>query len=528
MVIENNMRHAEFGMRNKDVFIEKTLSRIPHAAFRMVLALLLLGSASLAWAKYEKEQLQLESQLTQRIESILGKTLPPSSFLVTVKVQMEEKAGGGVNRKVNTRGGENPFLQKNKFVLPGVPAKKEFNTTPEVTEESTVVTPPAESLIKKISVSILVAEDVPKDQVRNLRDFITSAIPFDPVRGDELDIQPSGLLKPSQPITPTPANSAGTGGTSNAHGWSDRFMDRNSIPVLVLLAMLAIGLIALAAFLFGPARAFLNRLLAVLPRVGEQAMYAANNGGGAGAGGGGPGGTLGIKGDINSHNNENDNGPKLDMPFQFIREEQLSKLALIFRELSSSEAALVLAYLPPTWASQLLSNLDPTMQTAITSELAQGREVPAEVVNQVEEQIKSKLPYMVGGSTWIQDIFPHTKPQTQRLLLGNLAQQSPELARILRQKTFFYEDITGLGPAALRMLVQEMTYAQFARCILDEKKDFQDAIMTRLPAAMRDIVQQELDLAVADKRAISEAKIKLIETGSRLLAAGRISLGNVA
>jgi flagellar motor switch protein FliG len=491
----------------------------------VAVAAVLLGMSTLAFAKYEKEQLQLENALTQRIEGILSKALPPSSFLVTVKVEMQEGGGGGVNRKVNTRGGENPFLQKSKFVLPGVPAKKEFNTTPEVTEESTVVSPPAESLIKKVSVSILVAEDVAQDQIRSLRDLVASAISFNPIRGDELDIQPSSLLKPSQPVV-TPAGSIGSGAAG--HTPTGRLFDRNSIPFLFVMTLLALGLIGLALFLFGPVRAFLNRLLAVLPRVGEQAMYAANAGGTAAATpGAGLGGTLGLSGEINSRNN-GDSGPKLEMPFQFVREEQLSKLALIFRELSSSEAALVLAYLPPEWASRLLSNLDPTMQTAITTELSQGREVPAEVVKQVEEQIRQKLPYMVGGTNWIQDIFPHTKPQTQRLLLGNLAQQSPELARSLRQKTFFYEDLPGLGPSALRILVQEMTYPLFARSMKDEKKEFQAAILNKLPGAMRDIIQQELDLTASDKRAITEAKIKLIETGSRLLATGRMSLGEVA
>src|SRR5258708_7336780 len=117
------------------------LKRLTHRRLGVLLAGLLLGAVSLGWAKYEKEQVALENQLTERIDSILAKTLPPNSYLVTVKVEMTEGTPGGVNRKVNTRGGENPFMQKNRFVLPGVPEKKQFNTTPEVTEESTVVNP---------------------------------------------------------------------------------------------------------------------------------------------------------------------------------------------------------------------------------------------------------------------------------------------------------------------------------------------------------------------------------------------------
>src|SRR5580698_11260975 len=97
---------------------------------RMGLAVgLLLTATSLLWAKYEQEQLSLENDLTQRIEGILSKTLAPNSYLVTVKVTMEESGGGGINRTVNKRGGDNPFMQKNRFVLPGVPEKKQFSAT---------------------------------------------------------------------------------------------------------------------------------------------------------------------------------------------------------------------------------------------------------------------------------------------------------------------------------------------------------------------------------------------------------------
>lgn len=494
----------------------------------IILSGLLLVTGSLAWARYEKEQLTLENELTRRIESILSRTLPPNSYLVTVKVEMQQ-GGGAVQRRVNTRGGENPFLKQNRFVLPGVPEKKQFSPTEEVKEESTTNTP-VEALVKKISITILVSPDISSDQIRSLREFISSSIPFNPVRGDELDIQNSPLLKSANSASAAPNSAAALAqqAESAGVGTTEGFLTGNaSLPILILLGIVGLGLVGLAIFLFGPVRAFLNRLLTVLPRVGEQAMYAANATGPATAT---P--TAGTErlysGMPNGMNNNSDTGPKLNMPFQFIREEQLNKLALLFREMASSEAALVLAYLPPAWASRLLSSLDPAMQTAITRELSQGREVPADVVNQVETQIRDKLPYMVGGSAWIQDVFPLTKPQTQKVLLGTLSQQSPELAKALRRKTFFFEDLATLGPGALRLLVQETGYPQIALCLKEEKKEFRDAVLNRLPPGIRDIVQQESELSGGDKQAIADAKNKLTTTAIRLLSDGRITLGGTA
>src|SRR5262249_2552304 len=143
----------------------------------------------------------------------------------------------------------------------------------------------------------------------------------------------------------------------------------------------------------------------------------------------------------------------------------------------------------------------------------------------VESQIREKLPYVVGGSAWIKDVFPHAQLQTQRVLLGTLSQQAPELAKALRQKAFFFEDLAMLSSAAIRVLVQETGYPEFALCLKDEKKEFQDAVLSRLPPGIREIVLQEAELSSGDKKSIADAKNHVTQIAQRLVVEGRIALG---
>jgi flagellar motor switch protein FliG len=223
-------------------------------------------------------------------------------------------------------------------------------------------------------------------------------------------------------------------------------------------------------------------------------------------------------------NGQGPGGEEDTRPFRFIREDQLNKLPILFRGMSPAQCALVLAYLPAEWASKVLGVLDPGVQTAIMGELSQAREVPPDVVDEIENQIKSKLPYLVGGVEWIQSVYQLTQPQTQKALLGTLNQQSPELAQTLRQKTFFLEDLAVVSAGALRMLIQEVGYPAAAMALRDEKPESRDGILKRLPAAMREILQQELELAGDDRRAMIEAKVRLLDVGRRMLAEGRITL----
>lgn len=491
---------------------------------------LMVAMAPFSLAKLEREQLAIESQLQNRIENILSKTLPPNSFLVTVKVEMDTRTRPTTTRSSQAgKGRNNPFERQSQFVLPGVPQKKEFVLQQEQPEtETTLNAFESETLVRRILITILVAPDVPSDQIRGLQEIIQSSIPFNPIRGDEIEIKNSSLLKPIN--TPSPSANAkssdagaSAGRASTSQNSFASWFNRNNAPLMIVLGAIATIFFIFLAFLFGPVRTFLNKLLAVLPRVGEQAAYAVNNApakpqtnvngsltmnGRNGVGGGG-------------HSN---NPHEPEGPFSFIREEQLSKLPILLRQMAPAQAAIVLAYLPPEWASKMLSSLDGGAQSSIMRELSQAREVPAETVKEVEALVKSKLPYLVGGVDWVQSVYQMTQPQTQRALLGTLAQQAPDLAQNLRKKTFFFEDMAVIAAGSMRMVVAEVGYPVLAQAIRAEKPEFRAAVLQRLPAATREIVLQELELSGDDKVAATDAKMKIMALGQRLLTEGRIQL----
>jgi flagellar motor switch protein FliG len=184
----------------------------------------------------------------------------------------------------------------------------------------------------------------------------------------------------------------------------------------------------------------------------------------------------------------------------------------------------VLAYLSPEWAGRVLNGLDTASQTAVMRELSQAREIPSTIVKEIEAQVKAKLPYLVGGTDWIQSVYQLTQPATQRALLGSLTQQSPELAETLRSKSFFYEDLGGISAGALRMVIQEAGYPTVASAFRAEKKEILETLLGRLPAATREILEQEIEMAPSDAVAGADAKARIAFAGRKLLAEGRITL----
>jgi flagellar motor switch protein FliG len=63
-----------------------------------------------------------------------------------------------------------------------------------------------------------------------------------------------------------------------------------------------------------------------------------------------------------------------------------------------------------------------------------------------------------------------------------------------------------------------------AMALKDERPETRQAILARLPAATREILEQELEVAPVDAAASANAKARLAAAGRKLLADGRIAL----
>ncbi len=502
--------------------------------FVLITAVLCLLTGSL-WAKYEQEQVAMETNLQQKIETILSKTLPPNSYLVTVKVDMEEQvknaASGGQRRDKG-----NPFLNNKRFVLPGVPQQNQFSDNNNDAKDTTPITvTTVESLVKKITITILVAPDIPAEKIKSIRDLLNESLPFNPLRGDELVIRPDAIINGSGSAvqegdtidtTALIASSNAAAGTAepvsrSVFSWRTwkTWSASPRLPEWIITGFVIFAVVVFLIFLLGPVRAFLNRLLVMLPRVGETAaLNARDTGTGAQNGN-----AAGLSPDRLPYlNGNNTNGS--DHPFHFIRAEQLNKLPVVLKSLTPAQTALVLAYLPAEWASQVIASLDTSVQGAVVRELSQAHEIPADTVRELEQQIKEKLPYWVGGADWVQSVYQMTQPNVQRNLLGAISQLAPDLAQNLRRKSFFFEDLPTLDTGALRILTQEAGYTVIASAIRDEKPEIRNAVLGKLPAAMRTIVMEELELSKDDKTASADAKTRVMAIARRLLNEGRLKL----
>src|SRR5262249_48721566 len=152
------------------------------------------------------------------------------------------------------RNGGGKLSRQNKYVLPRVPGKKEFVTTPQTSNETTVSAFSAETPVKPVTNTIFFAPDLAAHQNPSIPDGVSRSIPFNPLRGDEMEIKNATLLKPVNPATPSNAPITHVNPAPANQSFLSMLSDRTNAPVLVLAGLLVFVFILFLAFLFGPMR----------------------------------------------------------------------------------------------------------------------------------------------------------------------------------------------------------------------------------------------------------------------------------
>jgi hypothetical protein len=358
---------------------------------------------------WDSERINLENIIQKRVEDVLNKILPVGQFVVVVKVEPWAQPLDAQGRPIEE--------DEIGFYLPGVPKRKRYDGTSDeinrLVDTLKPDTPLFKRFIRRISTTLVLDTKIEAATVERVREITKQLVGLNPARGDTLDIQRTEFQKP-QSINPD------SGLTLIQKGI-------RSYWVLISLAIIILCLTVFFLFIFGPLRGFLNRFMQVLPTLkpidggrthglGVNELQQVLPGLIAQQMGMLPGPQQ-VAAPNFSGSLQVENPNKTVMPFGFIREDHLSNLAILLSRESPDKAAVVLGYLPPEWISRVLTRIEPAMATEIASQLATTKQLLPEQVEDIEQDLKRRLDYLVG----VQVVFEHVGPATWAQSIQSLA-----------------------------------------------------------------------------------------------------------
>ncbi len=403
-------------------------------------------------------KITVETHLGEHLKSVLTDIAGSDDIIVIVNAEVETDKKSKKKKRKKPQG----------LVLPGVPVKKEIGKS---ADEAMAIA----SMVRRLEVEILVDNDISESLTQLAHDIAISVIGYDPDRGDRLTIRRIEF-------------------GNKGFKWASMFYP----PHLYWLVTLIAG----GFFLVSAAMFFMDPFKKLPPAVGnvnwdvilknpENKMF-----------GGGPAGAPAAARTAKAETMAGSGDP---LPFGFIKDGHVPDLAFLLSESPAGDIAIVANYLEPDLSAGLLESFPPETYAEVVLKLKDTAEAGPERVKALEESIRERLDYVVGGDDKLASVLNLAEGEVRDKVLQKLEEEDPEAVARLRPKIKTFESmLRSMKPNVLQALFRQLDTTVFARVLKSSSADIQTRVLESLSEGAAELLREEMELS----RPLSAARLK--------------------
>ncbi len=471
-----------------------------------------------------EQESQFEREKTQYLqENVLDKILGPGRAVVIVDVEMglesrnaEMGMGKKQTDKKNNPGedGEPQPAPAAKVLVPGVPMPKSAMQYEEDRGGSSKETGgqmlqkkvEVHTSIKKILITVLYDKRVTSDKLQAVKQAIIAL----------LKVTDAQMV-----FTPT---------TFTETAWQKVMTPQWLIPLALLLWFLM--------FLWGPLASFFRRTAAALEdktqkieqttqvkEESESSEEAEEEGVGEGGGGGSGSGEGEGEGQLEEEKEGEEEMAKKFEPFTYVNDSNLKGLAYLLRKEESWIIALVLSYLKPEFAKEVFGSMPPEQQARVAVETATIRQTSLEQVMAIDEYVKKKIDFVLGGIENLLKILNEADKTTRENILEYLRNEKPQLYERVREEVLLFEDILKFPDPAIQGIVREIGTEALSRALRGAAPDFTNKFFMNMSAGAAALLKESMDYGrPLTPEQIEDERKALMELISKLEKEGKITI----
>jgi flagellar motor switch protein FliG len=220
------------------------------------------------------------------------------------------------------------------------------------------------------------------------------------------------------------------------------------------------------------------------------------------------------------------------VPFEFLKHADPSQVLSFIQDEHPQTIALILAYMPVQGAAAILSKLAPEQRTEVAARIAMMEQTPPEVIKRVEQVLEKKVSSIIsqemtqaGGPKALVDLLNRVDRSTERLIIENLADTSPELAETVRNMMFVFEDVVVLEDKAIQSLLKEVDAKELATALKGVNGNVQEKIYRNMSERAMAMLKEDMEfMGPVRMRVVEEAQQKIVSVIRRLEESGEITV----
>jgi flagellar motor switch protein FliG len=218
-------------------------------------------------------------------------------------------------------------------------------------------------------------------------------------------------------------------------------------------------------------------------------------------------------------------------PFSDLNYIPVENLISIIQGEHPQTVALILSYLPYEKAADVLKSFPEELKTDVALRIVQIGQVDVEIVNELDKVIKNELSKIGGvtkkfdGIETLANILNQVDGITEESVLSHIENEDGELADMVRQKMFVFEDLLQIENRHFRDILQNVDNQLLIKALKTTSDEMKDKVFTNLSERASEMLKEDMEVMGPVKLSeVEEAQQEIIKIAKRLESEGRIVL----
>ncbi|RLB11594.1 MAG: flagellar motor switch protein FliG [Deltaproteobacteria bacterium] len=194
--------------------------------------------------------------------------------------------------------------------------------------------------------------------------------------------------------------------------------------------------------------------------------------------------------------------------------------------------ALIISSLAPSSAKEILAELPDHIRAEVIYRISRMESIPPEVVEEVQKTLKEKITSSAssqsrhrGGINKVVELAKSLDFKTLESILNELQAIDPDLASIIEQQLFTFEDLGNLDDRSIQILLREIDTKDLALALKTASEELKGKFLRNLSERAREMLMEDMEVMGPVKiKDVENAQQKIVDIAKKLESEGKIIL----
>ena len=219
------------------------------------------------------------------------------------------------------------------------------------------------------------------------------------------------------------------------------------------------------------------------------------------------------------------------VPFSDLAYIPVENLINIIQGEHPQTIALILSYLPYEKAAEVLKSFPEELKIDVALRIVQIGQVDVEIVKELDKVMKNELSKLGGatrkcdGIETLANILNQVDGVTEESVLSHIENEDGDLADMVRQKMFIFEDLLQIENRHFRDILQNVDNQLLIKALKTTSEDMKNKVFSNLSERASEMLKEDMEVMGPVKLSeVEEAQQEIIKIAKRLESEGRIIL----